>query len=109
MAMRSATLPTPYAQAQAERTATLRRLLLDAASQLLLAEGPQALTMRRIAGEVGCSTTVLYTLFGDKHGLANALYLEGFARLRQRLEAVERGDDPLAYLGALGRAYRENA
>jgi AcrR family transcriptional regulator len=66
------------------------------------------LTMRRVAGVAGCSTTVLYTMFGGKEGLADALYLEGFERLRRRLEAVP-DDDPLARLGALAHAYRANA
>ena len=99
---------TPYELAQRSGQEALRRTLLDAASRLLLAEGPGALTMRRVAGAVGCSTTVLYTLFGGKEGLADALYREGFERLRRRLEAVDVGD-PLERLRALADAYRENA
>ncbi len=87
----------------------LRRALLDAASALLLAEGPGALTMRRVAAAVGCSTTVLYTMFGGKEGLADALYREGFERLRRRLEATGNDPDPLGRLGALAHAYRDNA
>jgi AcrR family transcriptional regulator len=83
--------------------------VLDAASRLLLAEGPQALTMRRVAGAVGCSTTVLYTAFGSKDGLADALFREGFERLRRHLEAVAPGGDPLARLRALADAYRNSA
>jgi AcrR family transcriptional regulator len=100
--------PTPYQVAQRSGQEALRRTLLDAASRLLVAEGPGALTMRRVAGAVGCSTTVLYTMFGGKEGLADALYREGFERLRRRLEAVA-GDDPLGRLAALGHAYRANA
>jgi hypothetical protein len=37
---------------------------------ILQAEAPDALTMRRITGEVGCSTSVLYTMFGGKAGVA---------------------------------------
>jgi len=100
--------PTPYQVAQRSGQEALRRTLLDAASRLLMAEGPGALTMRRVAGDAGCSTTVLYTMFGAKEGLAEALYREGFERLRRRLEAVA-DDDPLARLGALAHAYRDNA
>ncbi|HEV3497336.1 MAG TPA: TetR-like C-terminal domain-containing protein, partial [Actinomycetes bacterium] len=78
-------------------------------SALLLAEGPGALTMRRVAGAVGCSTTVLYTMFGGKDGLADALYREGFERLRRRLEAAGNDPDPLGRLRALAHAYRDNA
>ena len=102
---------SPYRQAQAAGQDALRRTVLDAAGQLLVGEGPQALTMRRVAGEIGASTTVLYTMFGGKDGLAEALYREGFARLRRRLvAAVEAaGDDPGERLAATARAYRENA
>jgi AcrR family transcriptional regulator len=100
---------TPYKLAQRRGHEALRRALLDGASGLLVAEGPGALTMRRVAGAVGCSTTVLYTMFGAKEGLADALYREGFERLRGRLEAVPDGGDPLVRLGELARAYRENA
>jgi AcrR family transcriptional regulator len=100
---------TPYQLAQRQGQDVLRRTLLDAASRLLDAEGPQALTMRRVAGAVGCSTTVLYTAFGSKDGLADALFREGFERLRRRLETVAPGADPLARLTALAHAYRESA
>jgi AcrR family transcriptional regulator len=101
--------PTPYEVAQRRGHEVLRRALLDGASGLLVAEGPGALTMRRVAGVVGCSTSVLYTMFGAKEGLADALYREGFERLGSRLEAVPDGGDPLARLGELARAYRDNA
>jgi AcrR family transcriptional regulator len=99
---------TPYELAQRRGQEALRRALLDGASGLLVAEGPGALTMRRMAAVAGCSTTVLYTMFGAKEGLADALYREGFERLRTRLEAVP-GSDPLGRLAALADAYRVNA
>jgi AcrR family transcriptional regulator len=101
--------PTPYERARRQGQEALRRALLDAASGLLLEEGPGALTMRRVAGAVGCSTTVLYTMFGGKEGLADALYREGFERLRRRLEAVGGEPGPQARLGALAHAYRDSA
>jgi AcrR family transcriptional regulator len=97
-----------YGQAYAAGRQAVRRLVLDVASRLLEAEGPEALTMRRIAAEVGCSTSVLYTMFGGKSGVAEGLWREGFERLRQAMERVE-ADDPLGRLTALGHAYRANA
>jgi AcrR family transcriptional regulator len=100
---------TAYAKARDRGSEAMRRALLDTASRLLMKEGPQALTMRRLASAAGCSTTVLYTTFGGKSGIAEALYREGFARFRKKLAAVPHTDDPLQRLLALGRAYRENA
>src|SRR3954462_9225422 len=95
---------TVYARARDRGSETLRRALLDTASRLLVKEGPSALTMRRLAAAAGCSTTVLYTTFGGKDGIAEALYREGFARFAKRLAVVPHTDDPLERLVALGYA-----
>jgi AcrR family transcriptional regulator len=87
----------------------VRRTILDAAIRVLLEEGIAGLNMRRIASDVGCSTTVIYTMFGGKAGLVDALWVEGFERLWQAEEAVDTAADPLTRLGALGSAYRANA
>lgn len=102
-------MPSAYERATEQGEETLRATLLDAASALLSAEGPQALAMRRIAGEVGCSTTVLYRMFGGKNGLAEALYSEGFERFQQRLNTVPANPDPRLRLLDLALAYRDNA
>ncbi|TDB90255.1 TetR/AcrR family transcriptional regulator [Actinomadura sp. KC216] len=101
--------PSAYALAQRQGDRAIRTTILDAASRLLAAEGSQALALRRIAAEVGCSTTVLYRMFGGKAGLTEALFIEGFERFRQRLAAVPRHPDPRDYVRELGRAYRANA
>jgi AcrR family transcriptional regulator len=76
-----------FRQGQEDLRNTLRQGMLDAATRLLTEEGPAALTVRKVAEAVNCSTTLLYSLFGDKDGLSNALYLEGFARLKAEFAA----------------------
>ena len=98
-----------YPAIQSQGRVALRRAILDAATRLLVQEGLPALTLRRVAREVGCSTTVLYTLFGGKQGIVDALWQEGFDRLWQAEEGALAGDEPLERLAALGRAYRTNA
>jgi AcrR family transcriptional regulator len=88
---------------------TLRVALLDAAGALLHAEGPQALTTRRLADAVGTSTQAIYTLFGGKEGIVRAMYREGFDRLEQCLAEVPASKPPPEYLLGLGRAYRTAA
>src|SRR3954470_6112423 len=100
---------TAYAKARDRGSEAMQRALLDTASRLLVKEGPSALTMRRLAAAAGCSTTVLYTTFGGKDGIAEALYREGFARFAKRLAAVPPDKDPLTRLLALAYAYRDNA
>jgi AcrR family transcriptional regulator len=100
---------TNYRNAQDLHQQELRKGILDDTSDLLMREGTTALSMRRIAQLVGCSTTVLYTMFGNKQGLVDELYLRGFDMLRQTLEAVPRCDYPQDYIHALCGAYRNFA
>jgi AcrR family transcriptional regulator len=88
---------------------SLRRDLIDAGGRLLAAEGPSALSTRRVAQATDTSTTAVYSLFGDKAGLVREMFLEGFERLSAAFAAVPRTDDPVADLLALGDAYRANA
>lgn len=100
---------THYKTAQVQHQQALRKGILDDASNLLIREGPAALSMRRIAQLVGCSTTVLYTMFGSKQGLVDQLYLRSFELMRQALEAVVHPGHPHDYIYALCRAYHQFA
>src|SRR5690606_22438580 len=75
----------------------------------LVQRGVQGLTLRKIADEVGCSTTVLYTQFGNKQGVVDAVIEEGFDRLWRQEESASRDGHPLAQLAALANAYRAHA
>ena len=80
-----------------------------APSNLLEQEGPPAVSARRVAASAGTSTAALYELFGDKAGLLRAAYGEGFAALRDALDAVEVDDDPRRALVRLLAAARRFA
>jgi AcrR family transcriptional regulator len=97
---------TNFRAAQEQHQQKLRQGILDDASSLLMQEGANALTMRRIADTVGCSTTVLYTMFSNKQGLVDELYLRGFEMFRQSLEAVSYSGNSRNYIYALCQAYR---
>ena len=83
--------------------------LLDAASGLLATEGAGGLTVRRIAADAGCSTMGVYSRFGNKDGVVDHLFREGFRRLIAAMEAVGESDDSLEDMRRCGRAYRRNA
>jgi AcrR family transcriptional regulator len=87
----------------------LRRNVIEAASRLLIQEGPDALTVRRIARELECSTKIIYTMFHGKEGLANALYREGCSGLHQAISSVPYHADPVTHLSAIAGAYWEFA
>ena len=89
-----------------ETGADLRRLLLDHARHLLVADGYDALSMRKIARGVGCSATSIYLHFESKDALTHALIDEGMRALYDELvEAAEAHPAPPARLEALCRAY----
>ncbi|KAA2251178.1 TetR/AcrR family transcriptional regulator [Solihabitans fulvus] len=87
----------------------LRVRLLDRAGELLSAEGPGALSLRRLAGDVDTSTTAVYSLFGGKPALVQELFNEAFRRFGARLAAVPTTDDPIEDVIQIGLAYRESA
>jgi len=87
----------------------LRVRLLDTAAALLTSEGPDALSLRRLAAAAGTSTSAVYALFGGKPGILRALFIEAFSRFRAHLDKVTPSGDPLADLLALGHAYRASA
>jgi AcrR family transcriptional regulator len=89
-----------------ERSAlALRDNALSAAARLLVAEGPAALTVRRIARELDCSTKVLYTLFQGKHGIGSALYQQGCDELRASIATLSTRQAPADYFRALAQTY----
>jgi AcrR family transcriptional regulator len=89
-------------------TAT-RETLLEAALRLLEERGPGALRIRDLSEAVGKSTMGVYTHFGSKQGLLEQLYLHGFSRLEDRLNAVASGGNGRQGLLAFALAYRKFA
>ena len=87
----------------------LRGRLLERAGELLSTEGPGALSLRRLAADVNTSTTAVYSLFGGKPALLNAVYEEAFRRFGERIANVPQTADPVEDLVQIGLAYRESA
>ncbi len=95
---------------RARRRAANADVIIDAALALTDREGLHALTMHRIAADVGCVVSALYRYFENK----DALFLAMQARVLQAL-AVDlataatavKVDDPLTRLVAVLIAYRE--
>jgi AcrR family transcriptional regulator len=62
-----------------------RELILQAAIRIIDSHGAGALTVRSVAAGAGCSTTGVYTWFGGKNGLVEAIFVDGFHRFGQAL------------------------
>ncbi len=65
-----------------------RHVLVAAAVDIISERGVEALSVRTLADAVGASTKVIYTHFGGKDGVIEAVYEDGFARLAARLAAA---------------------
>jgi AcrR family transcriptional regulator len=87
----------------------LRMTLVETAARLIAEEGVTALTLRRLAREVGTSTMAVYTHFGGMDELRVEVRREGFARFAEHLDSVPVTRDPVFDLGLLGAAYAVNA
>ncbi len=90
-------------------SAGMERALLDAAAELLEEEGPEALSVRRIATAAGVAPMGVYNHFASKAGIVEALFIEGFERLAQAMVTLDAVDDPLEALLEGGRRYRSLA
>jgi AcrR family transcriptional regulator len=79
------------------------RQIASVARELLETEGPEALSMRRIADRLGIRAPSLYKHVPDKAALEAALIAAGFEELAERFGAAGTAGD----LRAVARAYRE--
>lgn len=92
-----------YRRARAQARATVSDGLLDLADERLAAEGPAALSMRRLANAAGCSTMVFYSAFGTKNGLLSALARREAERWIDAATTLA-DPDPIAWLDAVALA-----
>ena len=86
-----------------------RAQIAEAARTLLDAEGPEALTMRRIAGLLGIKAPSLYKHLPDKAALEALVITAGFAELAGALAAAADGPGQAGGAGqvaAMAGAYR---
>src|SRR5262245_6859112 len=75
--------------------ADTRAALLDAAEQLLLEGGRDAVSVRGVADAIGESTRAVYSALGSKQALIEGLAARGFGYLADLVEAVPHTNDPV--------------
>jgi AcrR family transcriptional regulator len=84
----------------------MEEALLAAAAQILESEGPDALSVRRIAAAAHVAPMGVYNHFESKFGIIEALFIQGFERLREALASIAETADPYEALREGGRRYR---
>jgi AcrR family transcriptional regulator len=82
-----------------------RRTILDATEALLVEEGYDRFSMRKLAQRCGYTAPSIYHHFGDKAGLIDALLEERFRGLLELLRRVRLVDDPRANIRQLALAF----
>jgi AcrR family transcriptional regulator len=90
-------------------TADLGDLLIDAASELLEAEGPEALSVRRIAAHAGVAPMSVYNRFGAKEGLVDEVFSRHALRLAHICDGIDRDRDVIEQLQGASLIYRRFA
>ncbi len=85
---------------------SFRGRVCASAARLFAERGYEAVTLRAIAADVGCSPMTPYRYFADRADIFTVVRAQAFSRFSEALEAAAAGvDDPPERMRALGRAY----
>jgi AcrR family transcriptional regulator len=80
--------------------------ILDAAERIFVVEGYEGATIRKIADEVGVSSTALYMHFSDKAAILGEICNRTLAQLLERnRQLTDRASDPVLRVRAVLAAY----
>ena len=86
--------------------ADFRERLCEAAERLFAEHGPDGVTMRQLAAELGVSPMTPYRYFKDKEAILAAVRANGFNRFADALEAAyDSENDPVERSRVVGDAY----
>ena len=79
-----------------EHDDSTRAALLAAAEDLIQNHGANAASVRAVADAVGTTTRAVYSVFGSKDGMLEALATRLFEMLSEAIDACPSTDDPVA-------------
>lgn len=95
----------PARDRRAERRAATRSEILDAAWELVRADGLASLAMRSLGARVGMRAQSLYAYFPAKHAIYDAMFADSNRQLLERLTNQPRLDDPVDRLRRRARLF----
>lgn len=84
---------------------SVRSQILDAARELFVRDGVEAVTMRAIAKKIEYTPTTIYHHFRDKRALLLELSVRDMQRLGQAFQSIGRIEDPAERTRRFGLAY----
>ncbi|WP_345244756.1 TetR/AcrR family transcriptional regulator [Nibrella saemangeumensis] len=85
--------------------AEMRKMILEAARHLFLANGYEKVSIRNIADAIEYSPATIYLYYKDKNDLLYALHQEAFGKLIEKFKPVFTVDDPFERLVRMGQQY----
>ena len=83
----------------------MRKLILNAAQTLFLANGYEKVSIRNIADAIEYSPATIYLYFKDKNDLLFALHQRGFVQMVEEFRPLLLLTDPFEKLVEMGRSY----
>ncbi len=83
----------------------LQQKIIDKGREILVNEGPAALTMRRLADEIEYTPGALYAHFADKEELVRAICQTDFEAFTSQFSSAMTERDPLKRLRLLAKLY----
>jgi AcrR family transcriptional regulator len=83
----------------------MRASILDAARAMLLREGYESVSMRKLAEAIEYSPAAIYAYFPDKESLFREMCREDFGRLSSEFLELAELEDPVQRIREAGRVY----
>jgi AcrR family transcriptional regulator len=81
------------------------REILEATQELLLEEGVEGVSIRKLSERCGYTAPTIYHHFGDKRGLLDTLLEERFRLLLAAMTAIPSTGDPVRHLRDMAQAF----
>jgi AcrR family transcriptional regulator len=80
--------------------------VVKAALRIIGSDGPDSVTVRRLAAEAGVAPMSIYNHFGDMHGVFDAVFEHGFTEFAEALRVSTTSNHPVLAIQEMARAYR---
>ena len=98
-------LENPTTDRRSARREATKAEILEAAWEIVRAEGLGALSLRDLARKVGMQAPSLYQYFDSKHAIYDAMFAQGNEQLLERYLTLGTSDDPVDDMRAGARLF----
>ncbi len=95
---------TAAARRRKDQKEKTRERIVNAATKVLLREGVDGFSMRKLAQQIGYTPTAIYFHFPDREALLSEVVERQFLQFRESFERIAKTRDPIARLRAMGLA-----